>query len=211
MMGDEENDDALPIKDGHASGSESDEDMGFTSAGMGPSQPSIHKFTTPKSEPPTKRLRGGVPTDSQNSQPVQLRSQSSDASFEKARSTLAEKQETFSEANLWNTKMRIRTVQHMGKQLCQLITPLSNSGGQEAEELCQQVMAFAEQTEAKFQLFDAVRKSPAASVTSLTEDQLEILRTISGPVLSSIVVWVASQLLKDIDCDQEATATARAE
>ena len=205
----DDEDGLAPIKDGLVSESDDDEDMGFNSAGFSQRVPvaAIKEVDS--------RFRKRIPhTASTGSNATGeekgLRPQASAASFEKVRSAFQQNQETYSEDKLWDRKIRIRTVQSMGKTLCGLASPLSNSGCPEAEQFCQQVMSFAEDTEAKHNLFSQLRQAPVAAVSALTEDQQDLLQKVSPAVLSSILVWIGSQILKELDSEKQEVATARA-
>lgn len=212
-----EDEDALPIQDGNVDDPSSDSDMDFTSAGMSAGTQGQYSAASAfagggpakrdlpdREEPPKTRRRRD------DAQPANLRSSSADAALEKAMSSLEKHYETFEESKLWETKIRPRQVEAMSKTLGALAAPLTAlHGNPDAERMSRDIMNFCEITEHKFQFFSALRQSPFEAIEKLSEEHMEMAHKTSPPVLSKIFVWMATQVLKDIDNDE--TFVQRAE
>lgn len=202
-----------PIKDGSVD-DDSDDDMDFSTSMMGdrrrPSNDPMSSASRKRSHdrdeahdddaPQEKKAKaanaGGPP--SLGSVP-KLRSSSENAAFEKAKATLEKSMETYSEDKLWEAKIRVRAIQTLTNSLASLASPLTTVQNPVVEGLCKELMAFSEATERKYTFFQAVRQAPLESINTLADESAVVARMISSPVMSKLLTWVATEVLKKLE------------
>ena len=224
MSDDEE---ALAIQDGAAD--ESDSEMEFSAFGALPSskriaqtlpaaaaakRPRVEKTESVPPVPPVTVTPVARPKKGERPEKVRQpeksdkdkeklaaskRAASNDAARAKAQEAFARSQEQFSDDKMWNNKLRLRQVEAMSKNLSQLATPLSD------EKLGADLMTFAENAEATFKFFQTIRANPAP-LRGLQKESQAICERLSPAVLSNILVFVASHILKEIEPDKDSLA-----
>lgn len=115
----------------------------------------------------------------------------------KADTALKKNRETFSDAALWNSKMRPRVKEAAVKTLTALSTQLLTvSGDPEADNLCEAINAWCNGIEARFETITSIRKDAVAMAAHPSPEAIEVLKSMNVTNLSALLLHTGAECLK---------------
>lgn len=119
--------------------------------------------------------------------------------IKKAQETLTTKKAAFSDHTLWEGKLKSRALQALTNAMEQQANKLIGEEG--ADQLTRELLDFPEVVTAKYELFQKVRKNTVSAIKDLLPHELTTLAGLEPSLIAKIIVWVASDLLKNAeDC-----------
>ena len=126
-----------------------------------------------------------------------------DMTLSKAREAMSKYESQFSDAKLWESKIKSRAVDTMSNALNRHASQIMCLNSQDPDDtaLATRCSEFADSVSEKVKFLQGVRQAPELSATGVTDGDYACAKTMSVQVLSSVIVWVAGQLLKDFDQD----------
>lgn len=133
--------------------------------------------------------------------------------LEKAQGALNKYEESLSDYNLWANKVKKRPVQTAVKSLRSYMDQLSSVNHPRATELTDRITDFSEGLEPKFEMFADLRGQPLKFAGDMPEEMLEMISKFPYSLVSSLILFVAQECLKELDKDDsdsnnpEASAT----
>ena len=157
-----------------------------------PSQVEESQSHDPKGGAPAS---GGAPVLVQNKKVIET--------MREARELFSKHSDTFADAAIWNNKTRKRTLDAATKALSTHAGSLLATNDEEAALLSQEITAWCDKVELRFDALSGVRSSPLDFVGDVTGDglaqKLETLQNMSVPILSTVILSVAGDCLKLLD------------
>ena len=159
-------------------------------------QPLQHKPMEPLNANPA--LQAGV-VQAAGKAPCRTPAEQKSKALLKAEKIMEVKGKLLSDASLWDSKPRLKSVEAAAKAMEATASELL--GDDAAENLMATMLQLAEWSPKKLELFGRIRKDYRAMIASISPADVDVLSWVSGDVLENIYTAVAMMLLKDLEQD----------
>lgn len=121
--------------------------------------------------------------------------------LKKAREFIDAKKKAFSDENLWEGKMKSRAFQSLSTQMEQNAHKIRGIDTDEPEVdfLVELMLDFSEKVNAKYELFQKMKKDPANILGNMESEDLDVFCSLSPALFAKIVIWLGNSLLKNAE------------
>lgn len=168
-------------------------------------QSSLTHPTTPKHRTTNGGSHGGtspgtLPTPPSAQRPSKLPKRQSELVL-KAETALEKNQKALTNEQMWNMKIRKRSVDSAVKSLSGLASQLLTVCAPEADDVRQRLITWCAEVEPRFETISAFRNSPLSLTEDLPADYLQVLLNMDIGLLSSLVLHVGAEVLKSVQSE----------
>ena len=110
-----------------------------------------------------------------------------------------QKQEAFSDAALWEGKIKQRAFTSLSKALEDGANKIIGEESERCQIAAKNMLDFTDKVKAKFDLCQKLKKNVRSSVADLSDADQALLTTLQPQLINKIIVYCCSQLLKDVE------------